>query len=253
MIDTRFWDDNYTANLDPIEKLLFLYCLTNTHTNICWVYEIPLKLIAVDTGIDKDMIVKILSRFEKERKILYRDWWIAIINFVKYQNQWSPKVKTWIEKELLKVPKWLNDLIEIPYGYPMDTLSHSNSNSNLTWIWTKLEYEFELNTSSIEEQQAVIAIQEHFWKDEINMMQAFLRQAVWLTAFKDSKERWYVSHCYNLMKKIGKNEFNFRLEAILSDQFKVKNCNKLAYLYGEMKSFIHSPVVEAKWNVAKVW
>jgi hypothetical protein len=62
-------------------------------------------------------------------------------------------------------------------------------------------------------------------------MQLFLRQAVGVTQFKDSKERWYVTHCYNLLKKIGREEFETRLKEILSDQFKAKNCNKLAYLY----------------------
>ena len=36
----------------------------------------------------------------------------------------------------------------------------------------------------------------------INDMQKFLRQAVGLDSFKDKKERWYVTHCYNLLKKI---------------------------------------------------
>ncbi len=85
-----------------------------------------------------------------------------------------------------------------------------------------------------------------YWKEELNMMQWFLRQAVWVTQFKDSKERWYVQHCYNLMKNIWKDEFNFRLQEILSDSFKQKNSNKLAYLYWELKSYIHSPVVQPK-------
>ena len=85
-----------------------------------------------------------------------------------------------------------------------------------------------------------------YWKEEINMMQQYLRQVVGVTQFKDSKERWYVTHCYNLMKKIGKDEFNARLKWILQDDFKAKNCNKLAYLYGELKSYIHSPIVETE-------
>lgn len=93
-------------------------------------------------------------------------------------------------------------------------------------------------------EQALVV--ESYWNENINLMQWFLRQAVWVTAFKDSKERWYVTHCYNLMKKIGREEFNYRLEAILSDQFKAKNCNKLAYLYWELKSFIHSPIIKTK-------
>ena len=32
---------------------------------------------------------------------------------------------------------------------------------------------------------------------------------------------------------------------ILEDNFKIKNCNSITYLYKEIKSFIHSPLV---WN-----
>lgn len=97
------------------------------------------------------------------------------------------------------------------------------------------------NQVSIETEQAPT-----YWNEELNMMQWYLRKAVWVTQFKDSKERWYVQHCYNLLKKIWREEFEIRLKAILEDDFKSKNCNKLAYLYWEIKSYIHSPVVEQK-------
>ncbi len=109
-----------------------------------------------------------------------------------------------------------------------------------------------IEISSKEDTQALIVKEEkEYWNNEINMMQAFLRKAVWVSAFKDSKERWYVTHCYTLMKKIGKDEFQYRLKEILSDSFKVKNCNKLAYLYWELKSFIHSPIVQEKQKEVK--
>lgn len=101
------------------------------------------------------------------------------------------------------------------------------------------------NQISIETEQAPT-----YWNEELNMMQWYLRKAVWVTQFKDSKERWYVQHCYNLLKKIGREEFEIRLKEILSDQFKSKNCNKLQYLYWELKSYIHTPVIS---NTPKVW
>jgi hypothetical protein len=61
-INTKFWRDSYIEDLDPTEKLLFLYLLTNPDTNICGVYELPLKIIAADTGIDKEMVKKLLNR-----------------------------------------------------------------------------------------------------------------------------------------------------------------------------------------------
>ena len=131
-INTKIWSDNYFSNLDPIEKLLFIYIITNEKTTICGVYELPIKIMSVETGIEKEMIEKIFKRFEFDNKIKYQNGWIAIKNFIKHQDQGSPKVKIGIDAELKKVPK---EMIE--YIYSMDTLSdininiNSNSNSNI--------------------------------------------------------------------------------------------------------------------------
>jgi predicted regulator of amino acid metabolism with ACT domain len=131
MINTRFWEDGYTSNLDPIEKLLFLYFLTNTSTNICGFYEIPLKKIASDTGIDRDMVLKIIQRFTDDKKIYYIDGWICIKNFVKHQNQKSPTVRKGIEVELKNIPKNIAEMVEtLDSVYSIDTLSHFNLNIN---------------------------------------------------------------------------------------------------------------------------
>jgi len=129
MINTRFWDDDYASNLDPIEKLLFLYFLTNTSTNISGIYEIPIKKIAVETGIDKEMVLKVLARFTRDGKIFYYNGWVGIKNFIKHQNQRSPQVQKGIEAELTNISK---DILEnmVRYGYPIDTLSHLNLNLN---------------------------------------------------------------------------------------------------------------------------
>lgn len=129
MINTKFWDDNYTSNLDPIEKLLFLYFLTNTSTNISGVYEIPLKKIANETGVDKEMVEKIIQRFSKDNKVFYFKGWLYVVNFIKNQNQKSPKVQRGIEIELEAVPKEIKDLIS-KSSKGIDTLSHSNTNTN---------------------------------------------------------------------------------------------------------------------------
>lgn len=136
MVDTVFWEDNYTANLDPIEKLLFLYFLTNSSTSICGIYQITLKKVAAETGIDKEMVEKILKRFERDGKIFYVEGWLGMRNFVKHQNQNSRKVKRGIEIELERVPRQVQDVV---YAKGIDTLSHSNSNSNLTKLNTSPE------------------------------------------------------------------------------------------------------------------
>lgn len=125
LINTKFWIDDYISNLDPSEKLLFLYFLTSPYTDICGVYEVPLKHVALETGLDKEMVIKIVARFSKDKKIFYENGWVAIKNFAKHQQD-NPKVKKGVEIGLSKAPKKLLDRLSIDYG----ELSHSNSNSN---------------------------------------------------------------------------------------------------------------------------
>lgn len=125
-INTRFWDDSYISNLDPSEKLVFLYLLTNPATSICGVYEIPLKRIASDTGFDKEMVVKILDRFGRDKKILYRDGWVIVVNFQKHQNVGSDQIKKGIAAEMADIPQHIKEELE-----GIQALSYLNLNSNL--------------------------------------------------------------------------------------------------------------------------
>lgn len=140
-VNTKFWNDTYISVLDPIEKLLFIYFLTNEHSNISGIYELPLKIIAVETGIDASMLDKILPRLNE--KILYTKGYVVIKNFVKHQETPSEQVKKGIANSLKEIPKeFLEDLIRsgsyhIPKDCmdtlsipPIDSPSYSNSNLN---------------------------------------------------------------------------------------------------------------------------
>lgn len=131
-INTKFWSDTWISNLDPVEKLLYLYLITNEKTSICGIYELPLKIMAVETGIEKEMIDKILRRFEKDKKVIYKKGWINLTNFIKHQQTSSEKIKTGIEICLNQVPKDILDTLSIPYTYPSNySNTNSNTNSNI--------------------------------------------------------------------------------------------------------------------------
>jgi len=123
LVNTKFWDDKYTCNLDPIEKLLFLYFLTNPLTNIIGIYEIEIRRVAFDTGIDKEMVMKIIDRFTKDDKIGYYDGYIVIKNFIKFQNENSPKVKIGIQNRINELPEVLEKFISGTLK-GIDTLTH---------------------------------------------------------------------------------------------------------------------------------
>lgn len=126
MVNTRFWADGYIAELEPIEKLLFLYFLTNQHTNICGIYELPLRTITFDTGIEQEKVRNIISRFTLDGKIEYLDGWVIIKNFLKHQQQGSPRVMKGVELALAEVPEQIRNRVSIGF----DTQPHSNSNLN---------------------------------------------------------------------------------------------------------------------------
>jgi uncharacterized phage protein (TIGR02220 family) len=113
-VDTKFWTDNYIVEKDPIEKLLYIYLLTNTLTNILGIYEISIRQIAFDTGIDRDMVYKILERFEKDEKVKYSKGYIAIKKFTKYQAN-NPKINKGIGELLKEVPIELVEWVEIDF------------------------------------------------------------------------------------------------------------------------------------------
>lgn len=108
IINTHFWDDSYIIELDPIEKLLFLYLLTNPCTDIAGAYEISLRRMALDTGIERDMVEKILKRFAKAGKIIYKDGWILVVNWVKNQSS-NPSVAAGVARSVSNCPDWIKD------------------------------------------------------------------------------------------------------------------------------------------------
>lgn len=128
-INTRFWNDNYVSEKDPIEKLVFIYFLTNEHTNISGVYELPLKIMSVETGIEISMLNKIIPRLKE--KVSYLDGKVIIKNFIKHQETKSANVMTgivnclkefdikWlkniVDKGLFILPKYYSDTLCIPY------------------------------------------------------------------------------------------------------------------------------------------
>lgn len=130
-VNTKFWDDSYIINLDPHQKLLYLYFLTNPLTNISGVYEISLKRVEFDTKIVESLISSILEKFKEDRKITYKDEWLVIHNFIKNQSL-NPKVIAGIKANLENAPNWAKNLVKIDRLYKdyeaYDSLSHSNSN-----------------------------------------------------------------------------------------------------------------------------
>lgn len=114
-INTHFWNDGFVSELEPTEKLLFLYLLTNPSTTIAGAYEISIRKMAFDTGIDRSEIQRTLEMFGKARKITYtKSGWIILHNFIKHQSL-NPKIISGIRREIATVPDEVRQLINFEY------------------------------------------------------------------------------------------------------------------------------------------
>lgn len=77
-----------------------------------------------------------------------------------------------------------------------------------------------------------------YGREDINGMLLALKKTIGIDAFADSKiERNMAKHCVGLIAKIGKDEFKRRLIFLLSDEFTAKNCNKIKFVYNNIKAF----------------
>lgn len=124
-INTCFRSDPYIESLDPSEKLLFLYFLSNEYTDLCGIYEVSIKRICFSVGFEKSMVEKIIERFSRDGKIYYIDWYIYVKNFQKHQNTNSPKIQQWIARSNDSIPSHIIekikgiDTLSIQYGKPI--------------------------------------------------------------------------------------------------------------------------------------
>jgi len=109
IINTKFWSDSYIVNLNPLDRYLFLYFLTNEHTNICGIYELPLVTMANETGIEKEMLLKMIKRLKG--KVYYFNGWVYLKNFAKHQSN-NESVKKGIETAISLIPKEIMEKVQ---------------------------------------------------------------------------------------------------------------------------------------------
>jgi len=104
-IQISFWQDDFILDLTPEEKYFYMYLMTNSKTTQCGIYELPKKIVSLETGYNSDTIDKLLVRFEDYGKIKYctETKEILLINWIKYNPINNINIKKCVLKELEKV------------------------------------------------------------------------------------------------------------------------------------------------------
>lgn len=143
-VSTKFWSDPFIESLTPEKKYFFLYLITNEHTTQCGIYEVSFRQMSFETGYNTETVAKLVEFFEKKGKIKYsrKTNELAIKNFIRHNPQGSPKVKSFVDKELKNV----KDRLLIPYIYAIDTLSQEEQEEEET---KEEEQEQEKNAANV--------------------------------------------------------------------------------------------------------
>lgn len=106
-IDTQIWYDTLFADrMTQNEKLLWFYCLSNTHNTLCGTAIIPLRVVAFESGFNVEDIETMLERFENEYNITKYNKSnneLIVLNWDKYNWSKSLSVKQSIEKQIKNI------------------------------------------------------------------------------------------------------------------------------------------------------
>lgn len=119
MINTRFWVDPWVQEeLNSLDRLLFLYLLTNDQTNLSGIYEMSTHKMCFETGIEKETLLR--AMFPRLEPKVYREGnWVIMLNFPKHQNLDNPSIVKGIQRELGLIPDDIYQKAK-ELGYPVD-------------------------------------------------------------------------------------------------------------------------------------
>lgn len=131
MIDCGTWDDPWFADLSPDAKLLFLYLITNRRSTAAGAFEITLRAIAFETGLDSKRVQAALDAFGDRVR-----WWpdhqvIWVRNFYKRQAA-NEKFMISAQRHVAELPIDVQRAIAVVYpklvpnGVSPETDTHGN-------------------------------------------------------------------------------------------------------------------------------
>ena len=134
-VDIRLWTDPKVHSLPPREKLLFLYLLTNPHTDLSGLYYLPLSLVIYETGLTRQVICKGIDTLSDRTLIRYdrQTDTIWVVNMLRYQSK-SKKITQHVATHFAGIHKspLIQDFLDhykdltIPYKYHNDTVTIPN-------------------------------------------------------------------------------------------------------------------------------
>lgn len=96
-IRDEIWSDDWFYDLKPVEKLVWMFLLTNERNNVAGVFKLNRKWGSEVIGIEKETLDAILDAFSDAGKVFLHEDLVFIVNFHKHQSK-SPKITAGIKR-----------------------------------------------------------------------------------------------------------------------------------------------------------
>lgn len=172
-LQVKFWQDGFVLDLTPEEKFFYAYLMTNSKTTQCGIFELPKRIIEMETGYNRETVDKLIKRFVDYGKIYYSQETkeIMVKNWIKYNFINSKNTILCINKELKEIKntefvfKFYNICREL--NYPLEIIFEgiqeveNNLNEDVN------SEIFKQSTSLTEKEEELGEIEEIFEENEI--------------------------------------------------------------------------------------
>lgn len=124
-----FWQDEFILELTPEEKYFYLYLMTNSKTSQCGIYQLPIKVMEMELGYNRDTIIKLIERFEQYGKIAYDESTkeVALVNWLKFNPINNINIQKCVEKELQGIK---SDFLKEKYNPLISPLQEKRKRKN---------------------------------------------------------------------------------------------------------------------------
>lgn len=142
-ISTSVWSDSWFETLNRDEKLLWLYLLSNSHTNMLGIYELSVRRISFETGLTDVVISKALKAFERVCKCFHKHDHIILPNWMKHQSM-NPNMLKSAKSDFDELPDDVKSLIDSDVSKAFESLRKGLPTLR------NIEVEYELNRIEVE-------------------------------------------------------------------------------------------------------
>lgn len=134
-ISMAFWTDTKVVDdFTPEDRYIYLYCMTNPHTNLCGCFELSIKQISDETGYTRDVVERLLKRLDNEHNVIrysVSSKEMLVLNWYRYNWSASEKLNKPLLEEIRKVKnhrfrEYLanryneRQSVTVPYEYELD-------------------------------------------------------------------------------------------------------------------------------------